>query len=76
MYKEWKERQKFVKIPIRSELVPSKTRLKCKPCNEFYDDDDVSMCKNCGGDLKRITVYSLMPKNLTIHTNTSQIGGK
>ena len=75
MHKEWKERQKFVKIPIRSELIPSKTRLKCKPCHEFYDDD-VPVCKKCGGDLKTIKVYSLMPRNLTIHTNTSQTGGK
>ena len=61
-------------ITIRAGLVPSKTRLKCKPCHKFYEDDNtVATCEECGRDLKRITVYSLMPKDLIINPTTEMV---
>jgi len=51
------------------------TRLKCKPCKLFYEDDgSVSKCANCGGDLKRITVHALKIKSLTVHSKAKTKG--
>ena len=47
-------------ILTRGELVPLKTRLKCKPCRKFYEDDNtVFICEKCGGNLRQITVHLL-----------------
>ena len=51
------------------------TRLKCKPCNEFYKDDgSVQMCLKCGKKLKRINVYTLQPSDLTVVTGAKLEG--
>ena len=54
-------------IKLEASLVPLKTRLKCKPCGVFYKDDgSISICLNCGKDLKRITVHSLQLKDVVM----------
>jgi len=53
------------------------TRLKCKPCGLFYNDDgNVLKCENCGQKLKRIKIHNVKIKNLTIHPNSSFTGVK
>ena len=47
-------------------LEKSHTRLKCKPCKKFYDEGTI--CEECGGDLKEITVWSLKPPSLTVNS--------
>ena len=57
-------------------LEKGKTRLKCKPCRKFYDDDGtVDKCSVCGGELKRITVWDLKPDNVKVVTKSTNIGG-
>jgi rRNA maturation endonuclease Nob1 len=52
------------------------TKLKCKPCNLVYKDDgSVSVCKKCGGELKRIKVHRVKIKNLTIFPKNQMGGG-
>jgi len=51
-------------------LEKSHTRLKCKPCNKFYNKGTI--CEECGGDLKEITVWNLKPSNVKVeHITTS-----
>jgi len=46
---------------------PYTTRLKCKPCHKFYEDDGtVSKCEVCGKDLKQIKVHNLKVSNITV----------
>lgn len=46
-------------------------KLKCKPCRLFFKDTgEVGVCPKCGGDLRRITVHYVNPKNLVINSDS------
>lgn len=50
------------------------TRLKCKPCNLFYKDDgSVTVCENCGQELKRIKVHHVKIAKVTIPMKRTKV---
>ena len=47
------------------------TKLKCKPCREFYPDDgSYTKCEWCGGDLRRIRVHGIDPEPIAMETKS------
>jgi len=60
----------FPRNVIPAVMLKRGTRLKCKPCHLFYDDDgSVTVCEKCGMELKRIRVHSVKPESITVNSS-------
>ena len=57
-------------MEIKAKLEKSQVRLRCKSCREFSDGGTI--CKKCGGVLRKITVWNLESKGIIINPITTE----
>ena len=51
------------------------TKLKCKKCKKFYEDDGREFCE-CGTELIRINVHNIKPEGIISGIKTTMKGAK
>jgi len=56
-------------------LKKNRTRLKCKSCKKFYEDDGREFCE-CGTELIRINVHNIKPEGIISGIKTTMKGAK